>query len=87
MLHNDPDGSLVEELFDHAPTPTTEQHLLSEPIAALCLPPPITVSPGTSIREAVRVMVDAHIGAVPIVEDGRLLGIFTERDVLCRVTL
>jgi len=42
--------------------------------------------PGSaSVLEAVRLMSDCRIGAVVIVEEGRLKGIFTERDVLCRV--
>jgi len=42
--------------------------------------------PGTaSVLEAARLMSDSHIGAVLIVEEGHLKGIFTERDVLCRV--
>ena len=38
-----------------------------------------------SVLEAVRVMSDFHIGAVLVVDDGHLGGIFTERDALARV--
>jgi CBS domain-containing protein len=44
-----------------------------------------TVSPATTIMEAVTRMNDRHIGSLLIMEDDRLVGIFTERDVLTRV--
>ena len=42
--------------------------------------------PGSaSVLEAAHMMNECRIGAVLIVEEDRLRGIFTERDVLCRV--
>lgn len=41
--------------------------------------------PTASVREAALVMAERRIGAVPVVERRRLIGIFTERDVLTRV--
>jgi len=38
-----------------------------------------------SVVDAVRVMTARNIGAVPVVDDERLVGIFTERDVMARV--
>lgn len=43
------------------------------------------VSPSTSVAEAVREMKQCGIGALLITEGDRLVGIFTERDVLVRV--
>jgi len=43
---------------------------------------PATVSPKESVHEAVRLMAALRIGAVLVVDDGQLLGIFTERDLL-----
>jgi CBS domain-containing protein len=46
----------------------------------------VTVHPGDSVRAVVHLMTKRHIGAVPVVDaDGALAGIFTERDVMCRV--
>jgi CBS domain-containing protein len=45
----------------------------------------VTVSPQLSVLEAARAMARFQIGAVPVVDQDRLAGIFTERDVLARV--
>jgi acetoin utilization protein AcuB len=42
----------------------------------------ITVGPATDLREAARLMHEQKIGALPVVEDARLIGILTESDVL-----
>jgi CBS domain-containing protein len=39
-----------------------------------------TVSPGTSLRSALSLMAEKHIGAVPVIDGERLAGIFSERD-------
>jgi CBS domain-containing protein len=38
-----------------------------------------------TVVDAVRIMTARNIGAVPVVDDERLVGIFTERDVMARV--
>ncbi len=43
------------------------------------------LSPEQTVAEAVRVMAENHIGVVPILERDRLVGIFSERDLLRRV--
>jgi CBS domain-containing protein len=45
----------------------------------------VTVSPETAVLAAVQQMNDRRIGALLVVERGRPVGIFTERDVLVRV--
>jgi len=42
----------------------------------------ITVEPERPIEEAARLMLEHRIGALPVVEDGRLEGILTETDLL-----
>jgi CBS domain-containing protein len=44
-----------------------------------------TVTPDTTVIDAVRKMNAERIGAVLVMNDDHLVGIFTERDVLCRV--
>ena len=42
----------------------------------------VTVEPGDSVRLAVLRMLEEEVGSVAVCEGGRLVGIFTERDVL-----
>lgn len=45
----------------------------------------IVAAPDATVAEAARLMKEGRVGAVLVVEDGRLIGIFTERDALFRV--
>ena len=47
---------------------------------------PITVSPDATIGEAARLIVEYKIGALPVIEDGELVGIITETD-FCRLLM
>lgn len=38
-----------------------------------------------TVLEAVKLMVQHNIGAVPVLQDGQLVGIFSERDLMSRV--
>ncbi len=46
----------------------------------------IVTCPATaSVREAVRLLAERRIGAMPVVQGGQVAGIFSERDVLYRL--
>ena len=45
----------------------------------------VVVAPSTPVLEAARLMAQHGVGAVPVVDSDRLVGIFTERDVMTRV--
>jgi CBS domain-containing protein len=47
----------------------------------------VTVSCDSTVRDAIRKMSDANIGAVVAVENDKAIGIFTERDYLRKITL
>ena len=44
-----------------------------------------SVDPTVTVLQAVETMNDNHVGAVLVLVDDRLVGIFTERDILVRV--
>ena len=44
-----------------------------------------TVPAGTSMRDAVMVLRDRRIGALPVVDAGEIVGIFSERDLVACV--
>ncbi|WP_205513407.1 CBS domain-containing protein [Longitalea arenae] len=46
-----------------------------------------TVSPNTTVLEALKIMADQNIGSVMVLEDGHYLGIVTERDYSRKVVL
>lgn len=43
------------------------------------------VAPDTTAQECARRMRKADVGALPVWENGRLIGIVTDRDICCRV--
>jgi len=49
------------------------------------LRPPVCVSPSTSISDAVAAMNDSRTGCVLVTDAERLVGVFTERDVLTKI--
>ena len=46
----------------------------------------LAVSPDTSARETINQMKQARLGCALVLEDGKLVGIFTERDLLNKLT-
>ncbi len=45
----------------------------------------ITATPAATVMEVVQVMTEARVGAIPIVEGPRVVGIFSERDLMTRI--
>ncbi|MBE0624491.1 MAG: CBS domain-containing protein [Burkholderiales bacterium] len=45
----------------------------------------LTAAPQTTVSEAAKLMAKKNVGAIMVVENDRLVGIFTERDALVRV--
>jgi CBS domain-containing protein len=50
------------------------------PVREIMTPDPVTVGPGESCRTAVRLMHDRKLSCLPVVHEGRLVGIVSERD-------
>ncbi len=46
-----------------------------------------TVSPQATVFEAIQLLAAKNIGALPVVENGRLIGIFSERDYTRKIAL
>jgi CBS domain-containing protein len=61
--------------------------MLGLPIRSVLKPRELIVAPpDASVEEAARLMKRGQVGAVLVVQEGRLVGIFTERDAVYRVT-
>ena len=48
---------------------------------------PISAEAHQTVLEVARMMVEHNIGAVPILREGQLVGIFSERDLMSRVVV
>jgi CBS domain-containing protein len=48
-------------------------------------PNPRTVSPDDTVQTAAQIMQSEDTGAVPVVNDGRVLAVLTDRDIVVRV--
>ncbi|MBI5864756.1 MAG: CBS domain-containing protein [Planctomycetes bacterium] len=57
--------------------PRRVEQIMSHPVA--------TISPDDTITHAIRRMIDLHIGALPVVGGGELLGLVTESDLISRL--
>jgi acetoin utilization protein AcuB len=89
----DSDGALIgivseKDLLYASPSPATslsiyEMHyMLSRlKVTELMTPDPVTITPDTLLEEAALIMADNKIGGLPVIEDGRLVGIITETDI------
>jgi CBS domain-containing protein len=47
--------------------------------------PVVSVSPVTPVRQVARLMSERKIGAILVIQQGRVIGVFTERDLMGRV--
>lgn len=77
--------SLVGLVDGRRPLSEVEQRLLRDPVSVLGPKPPIVVEPGTPVRVVLEKLVDHDIGCVIVLDQGRLAGIFSERDALLRL--
>jgi CBS domain-containing protein len=60
--------------------------MLARPVRDLLEPRKLIVAgPEATVREAARRMREGKVGAILVVDQGRLVGIFTERDALVRI--
>jgi CBS domain-containing protein len=46
-----------------------------------------TIGPGVTVFEAIQLLAQKNIGALPVVEDEKVIGIFSERDYTRKVAL
>jgi CBS domain-containing protein len=54
-------------------------------IREVMTPSPETVEPGQPVAEAAKLMKQADVGMIPVVQEGQLSGTVTDRDIVLRV--
>jgi acetoin utilization protein AcuB len=55
------------------------------PVAKVMSAPVVSIGPAASLAEAMRLMADRGIGALPVVEGGRVVGMLTQSDIVSTV--
>jgi len=88
----DPDGQLVGMLSERdlrerlgvelERFTAASRELRAEPVEGAMRPDPVTLSSAATVREAVDVLVDERIGALPVVDGEGLVGIVSSLDLL-----
>lgn len=66
---------------------TLEQSLTEETVAAIQSCPFTSISPDISVEQAIHLLADRGVACALVEEDGALVGVFTDRDVLNKVAL
>jgi acetoin utilization protein AcuB len=56
--------------------------LASTKVAQFMTRDPVTVTPKTGLKAAVEIFLKRRVGALPVVEDGRLVGILSDTDII-----
>jgi acetoin utilization protein AcuB len=71
--------NMLEQFLAKAPSPGVmkRQHSVEQVMVS----PALTVSPDYPLEEAARLMVAHKIGSLPVVDEGKLIGIITETDI------
>lgn len=64
-----------------------EQALAEESVTAIQCTPVATIDPDTPIHAAVKTLAGMQVACLLVEEDGRLVGVFSDRDVLDRIAL
>src|SRR5262245_1310129 len=74
--------SLASFAADACPFGRAEEHPMN--IRDVMTPNPRTITPNDTIQNAAQIMRDEDTGAVPVVENGRAIGMVTDRDIVVR---
>ncbi len=80
------DQEWLEGLEHQADPEMKEAVKIQDPISTMTLTKPLIIDLGTSLRHVLDKMQDNKNNCILTLEDGKLGGILTERDILLKVT-
>ena len=78
-------GNSLSDLNLPVPGTKVERSLMRDRVKMLTSMPALTVAPTTPVSEVLRLLNERHLGCVMVVENRKLVGVFTERDALLRL--
>ena len=80
------EGDRFQTAHEGIPSETTKgEDMGHQTVQEAMTPNPTAVTPDTTAQEAARSLKTEDVGALPIVEEGRLVGVVTDRDLAVRV--
>jgi CBS domain-containing protein len=77
-------GSDLRTADTPRPSSSFEEWLVNQPLAALQAPAPLSVTPETTLAEAVSRLQSQNCACLIVEQEGQVRGILTERDLLLR---
>jgi CBS domain-containing protein len=73
------------DVFREVGRSPVEQLLSSVKLWEIMSSPVVSVSPDAELEQAARMMLEDKLGSLPVVDEGRIVGIITETDLLRRI--
>ena len=64
-----------------------EEALAERTVAEICHEPYVAISPETSVQQAIGKLAGLHVACLLVADEGQLVGVFSDRDVLEKVAL
>ena len=77
----------LEDYEPHSYSDPLEESLAEEPVSNIQHNPHASISPETLVEDAVRQLANQHVACLLVEENEKLVGVFTEREVLNKVAL
>jgi CBS domain-containing protein len=59
---------------------------MTKTVAEVMTPNPVTVTPETSLQEAIQLLAEKRISGLPVVVEGKLVGVLSESDLMWQET-
>lgn len=72
----------VIPLFSQKNLESEAQKIMATTVSKAMTPDPITISPESSLEEIAKLMVDKKLHTLPVIKQGKLIGIIGKEDVL-----
>lgn len=68
-------------LFFQGADLSTDLLLSDQSVGQIMTPEPVTIAPNNTVQDAAELMLEYQVSGLPVIEDGRLVGIITESDI------
>lgn len=80
-------GQSLSDMHIRQPSSHVEESLMKDQVHVLGSRDPAAVPPSTPVRDVLKLLADRSIGAILVADESGLVGIFTERDALLKLSV